>query len=162
MEMGTAGRMVMWWGRGGMWRSHEEAGAGDVSRLTSAGVVVSAQSLFGYSNTPGQLVDRSSLVPAEVIRELAKQQGTLFYHSHFAMQDMMGMIGRFMGSPLSPYTPLVDRDFGLIIQEYRERRCMRLFGACKNVVVVADVLGQHERFAAAAKAMLERAVVLVA
>ena len=33
---------------------------------------------------------------------------------------------------------------------------MRLFGARENVVVVADVLGQHERFAAAAKAMLER------
>ena len=45
----------------------------------SIGVVVSAQSLFGYSNTPGQLMDRSSLVPAEVIRELAQQQGTLFY-----------------------------------------------------------------------------------
>jgi len=45
----------------------------------SIGVVVSAQSLFGYSNTPGQLMDRSSLVPAEVIRELAQQKGTLFY-----------------------------------------------------------------------------------
>jgi hypothetical protein len=45
----------------------------------SIGVVVSAQSLFGYSNTPGQLMDRSALVPAEVIRELAKQQDTLFY-----------------------------------------------------------------------------------
>jgi hypothetical protein len=43
------------------------------------GVVVSVQSLFGYSDAPGQLADRSALVPAETIRELAGQPGTLFY-----------------------------------------------------------------------------------
>ncbi len=43
------------------------------------GVVVSVQSLFGYSNTPGQLADRSALVAADTIRGLARQPGTLFY-----------------------------------------------------------------------------------
>ena len=43
------------------------------------GVVVSIQSLFGFSNTPGQLMDRSALVAADQIRDLAQQKGTLFY-----------------------------------------------------------------------------------
>ena len=43
------------------------------------GVVVSIQSLFGYTNTPGQLADRSALVAADTIRSLAEQPDTLFY-----------------------------------------------------------------------------------
>jgi len=43
------------------------------------GVIISAQSLLGYSNTPGQLTDRSALIPADLIRDLARQPGTLFY-----------------------------------------------------------------------------------
>jgi len=44
------------------------------------------------------------------------QHGTFFYHSHFAMQEMMGMIGLFIMHPKQPYTPRVDKDFGLILQ----------------------------------------------
>jgi hypothetical protein len=43
------------------------------------GVIISAQSLFGFSDTPGQLTDRSTLIPADLIRDLARQPGTLFY-----------------------------------------------------------------------------------
>jgi len=43
------------------------------------GVIISAQSLLGYSNTPGQLTDRSALIPTDLIRDLARQPGTLFY-----------------------------------------------------------------------------------
>jgi FtsP/CotA-like multicopper oxidase with cupredoxin domain len=46
------------------------------------------------------------------------QHGTFFYHSHFAMQEMMGMIGFFIVHPKEPYTPRVDRDFGIILQEW--------------------------------------------
>jgi FtsP/CotA-like multicopper oxidase with cupredoxin domain len=46
------------------------------------------------------------------------QHGTLFYHSHFAMQEMMGLIGMLVVHPKTPYTPKVDRDFGLVIQEW--------------------------------------------
>jgi len=49
-----------------------------VPRVT-IGVVVSVQSLFGFTDTPGQLADRSAPVPAGVIRELAEQPGTLFH-----------------------------------------------------------------------------------
>src|SRR3989449_694851 len=46
------------------------------------------------------------------------QQGTFFYHSHMAMQEMMGMIGLFVMHPKEPYIPRVDKDFGLILQEW--------------------------------------------
>ena len=46
------------------------------------------------------------------------QHGTFFYHSHMAMQEMMGMIGLFIMHPQEPYQPAVDRDFGLIFQEW--------------------------------------------
>ena len=42
-------------------------------------MVVSIQSLAGATNTPGQLMDRSAMVPAGTIRDMAQQPGTLFY-----------------------------------------------------------------------------------
>jgi manganese oxidase len=44
------------------------------------------------------------------------QNGTFFYHSHMAMQEMLGMIGLFIVHPKNPHTPRVDRDFGMILQ----------------------------------------------
>ena len=64
----------------------------------SIGVIISVQSLLGYTNTPGQLTDRSTLVPADLIRDLAQQPGTLF---HRLLTDPQGNlldvteIGRF-------------------------------------------------------------------
>jgi manganese oxidase len=46
------------------------------------------------------------------------QQGTYFYHSHMAMQEMMGMIGAFIMHPKEAYNPRVDQDFAVIMQEY--------------------------------------------
>lgn len=46
------------------------------------------------------------------------QHGTFFYHSHFAMQEMMGMIGLFILHPKEAYQPKVHRDFGLVLQEW--------------------------------------------
>ena len=46
------------------------------------------------------------------------QHGTFFYHSHMPMQEMMGMIGFFIIHPRTPYRPQVDKDFGLILQEW--------------------------------------------
>lgn len=46
------------------------------------------------------------------------QNGTFFYHSHMPMQEMMGMIGFFVIHPKKPYEPRVDRDFGIILQEW--------------------------------------------
>jgi FtsP/CotA-like multicopper oxidase with cupredoxin domain len=45
-----------------------------------------------------------------------RQNGTFFYHSHMAMQEMMGLIGLFIIHPQRPHAPRVDRDFGIILQ----------------------------------------------
>ena len=47
-----------------------------------------------------------------------QQEGTYFYHSHMAMQEMLGMIGAFIMHPKEPYDPPVDKDFAVILQEY--------------------------------------------
>ena len=46
------------------------------------------------------------------------QEGTYFYHSHGAMQEMMGMIGLFILHPQRPFKPRVDHDFGIVLQEW--------------------------------------------
>ena len=46
------------------------------------------------------------------------QSGTYFYHSHGAMQEMMGMIGLFIIHPQKDWTPKVDHDFGIVLQEW--------------------------------------------
>lgn len=46
------------------------------------------------------------------------QDGTFFYHSHMAMQEMMGMLGAFIIHPRNSYRPRVDKDFAILLQEY--------------------------------------------
>jgi len=46
------------------------------------------------------------------------QNGTYFYHSHGAMQEMMGMIGLFIIHPKKSFSPAVQKDFGLLVQEF--------------------------------------------
>src|ERR1700757_36636 len=46
------------------------------------------------------------------------QAGTFFYHSHMAMQEMMGMIGAFIMHPKENYNPPADKDFAIILQEF--------------------------------------------
>jgi manganese oxidase len=46
------------------------------------------------------------------------QAGTYFYHSHMAMQEMMGMLGAFIMHPKQPYQPTIDKDFVILLQEY--------------------------------------------
>ncbi|HEX7363409.1 MAG TPA: copper oxidase [Bryobacteraceae bacterium] len=46
------------------------------------------------------------------------QEGTYFYHSHMAMQEMLGMLGAFIMHPKQAYTPVVDKDFVIMLQEY--------------------------------------------
>ncbi|MGH9344681.1 MAG: multicopper oxidase family protein [Terriglobia bacterium] len=46
------------------------------------------------------------------------QEGTYFYHSHMAMQEMLGMLGAFIMHPKEAYTPAVDKDFVIMLQEY--------------------------------------------
>ncbi len=46
------------------------------------------------------------------------QTGTFFYHSHMAMQEMVGMLGGFIMHPREAHTPPPDHDFLIHLQEY--------------------------------------------
>src|SRR5262249_42089278 len=46
------------------------------------------------------------------------QNGTFFYHSHGPMQEAIGMVGLFIVYPREAYSPAVDKDFALVIQEF--------------------------------------------
>ena len=46
------------------------------------------------------------------------QNGTFFYHPHMAMQEMVGMLGGFIIHPKVAYTPQVDKDYLIALQEY--------------------------------------------
>jgi hypothetical protein len=46
------------------------------------------------------------------------QNGTFFYHSHMAMQEMVGMLGGFIIHPRTPYAPRADKDYLISLQEY--------------------------------------------
>ena len=46
------------------------------------------------------------------------QNGTFFYHPHMAMQEMVGMLGGFIIHPRAAWTPRVDRDYLIALQEY--------------------------------------------
>lgn len=46
------------------------------------------------------------------------QAGTFFYHSHMPMQEAFGMVGLFVVHPHAAFDPPVDRDFGLIFQNF--------------------------------------------
>ena len=46
------------------------------------------------------------------------QNGTFFYHPHMAMQEMVGLLGGFIIHPTTPYSPRVDKDYLITLQEY--------------------------------------------
>jgi manganese oxidase len=68
----------------------------------------------------GPGVSQAPIKPGEryVYEFTLHQAGTYFYHSHMAMQEMMGMLGAFIMHPKEPYRPPVDRDFVVLLQEY--------------------------------------------
>jgi manganese oxidase len=65
-------------------------------------------------------IGQKAVTPGEsfLYEFLLHQNGTFFYHSHMAMQEMVGMLGGFIIHPKSPYMPRVDKDYLLALQEY--------------------------------------------
>jgi manganese oxidase len=65
-------------------------------------------------------IGQKPVMPGEqfVYEFFLHQNGTFFYHSHMAMQEMVGMLGGFIIHPKTPYSPPVDRDFLIALQEY--------------------------------------------
>lgn len=68
--------------------------------------------------TPG--IDQPAIPPGgRFIYEFTLHQaGTYFYHSHMAMQEMMGMLGAFIMHPRTPDRPRITKDFVIMLQEY--------------------------------------------
>ena len=73
---------------------------------------------FAMDGAPGSSQDPIAPGGRFVYEFTLHQAGTFFYHSHMAMQEMMGMIGAFIMHPKEAYEPAVDQDFALILQEY--------------------------------------------
>src|SRR5271154_5615064 len=73
---------------------------------------------FDMDGGPGLSQDAISPGGRYVYEFTLQQEGTLFYHSHMAMQEMMGMIGAFIMHPAEAYDPPVEKDFAIILQEY--------------------------------------------
>ncbi|MCO8122006.1 copper oxidase [Stieleria sp. TO1_6] len=46
------------------------------------------------------------------------EEGTFFYHAHVPMQESFGQVGWFIVHPQKVFDPPVDRDFGLIFQNF--------------------------------------------
>jgi hypothetical protein len=73
---------------------------------------------FAMDGAPGSSQDPIAPGGRFVYEFTLHQAGTFFYHSHMAMQEMMGMIGAFIMHPKEAYDPPVDQDYALILQEY--------------------------------------------
>jgi hypothetical protein len=73
---------------------------------------------FQMDGGPGLSQDAISPGGRYVYEFTLQQEGTLFYHSHMAMQEMMGMIGAFIMHPAEAYDPPAEKDFAIILQEY--------------------------------------------
>ncbi len=73
---------------------------------------------IGYDGMPG--ISQEPVKPGETFTYnfLIKQEGTYFYHSHMAMQEMAGMLGAFIMHPEVPYRPHCDKDFAIHLQQY--------------------------------------------
>ena len=73
---------------------------------------------IGYDGMPG--ISQEPLKPGEtfVYNFNIKQEGTYFYHSHMAMQELAGMLGAVIMHPRVPYRPHCDKDFVIHLQEY--------------------------------------------
>jgi len=73
---------------------------------------------FDMDGVPG--LEQDTIQPGEsfTYEFTLNQNGTFFYHSHMAMQEMMGMIGAFIIHPKVAHDPPVDRDFVTIWQEW--------------------------------------------
>jgi len=73
---------------------------------------------IGYDGMPG--ISQEPVRPGGtfVYNFTIKQEGTYFYHSHMAMQEMAGMLGAFIMHPKEPYRPHCDKDFAIHLQQY--------------------------------------------
>ncbi|MGE0758404.1 MAG: copper oxidase, partial [Pirellulaceae bacterium] len=75
----------------------------------------------GEDGVPG--VTQDPIMPGDkyIYEYDLHQAGTFFYHPHVAMQESFGMVGFFIIHPKVAWDPVVDRDFGLLFQNFMIR-----------------------------------------
>jgi hypothetical protein len=73
---------------------------------------------FDMDGAPGTSQDPIKPGGRFVYEFTLHQEGTYFYHSHMAMQEMMGLLGAFIMHPRQAHPPVVDKDFAILLQEY--------------------------------------------
>ncbi len=73
---------------------------------------------IGYDGMPG--ISQEPVRPGQsfTYNFTIRQEGTFFYHSHMAMQELAGMLGAFIMHPKVPYRPYCEKDFVVHLQEY--------------------------------------------
>ena len=73
---------------------------------------------IGTDGMPG--ISQEPVRPGEsfTYNFVIRQEGTFFYHSHMAMQELAGMLGAFVMHPRTPYRPHCEKDFVVHLQEY--------------------------------------------
>ncbi len=73
---------------------------------------------IGADGMPG--ISQEPVRPGEsfTYNFVIRQEGTFFYHSHMAMQELAGMLGAFVMHPRTPYRPHCEKDFVIHLQEY--------------------------------------------
>ena len=73
---------------------------------------------IAMDGVPGLVQDLIQPGKSKVYEFDIHQTGSFFYHAHVPMQEGMGMAGFFICHPKVAYDPPVDRDFGLIYQNF--------------------------------------------
>lgn len=76
------------------------------------------EDLIATDGMPG--ISQEPILPGEsyTYNFTIRQEGTYFYHSHMAMQELAGMLGAFIMHPKEPYRPHCDKDFVVHLQEF--------------------------------------------
>jgi len=123
----TPGRMIEVWGYNGVCPGPTiEANEGDRVRIILENRLPEPTTMHWHGlEIPIQMdgmpyISQKPIAPGQSFpyEFTLHQNGTFFYHSHGAMQEMMGMLGMFVIHPRQAYTPHVDHDFGILLQEW--------------------------------------------
>lgn len=121
------GRMIDTWGYNGSCPGPTiEANQGDRVRIVLENHLPEATTMHWHGlEIPNAMdgmpyISQKPIAPGErfAYEFTLHQNGTFFYHSHGAMQEMMGMLGMFVLHPQRAHTPRVDHDFGILLQEW--------------------------------------------
>ncbi len=121
------GRIIDAWGYNGVCPGPTiEANQGDRVRIILENRLPEPTTMHWHGlEIPNQMdgmpyISQKPIVPgAKFVYEFTlNQNGTFFYHSHGAMQEMMGMVGMFILHPRHAYMPRADFDFGIVLQEW--------------------------------------------